>query len=56
GEGVLVPCQQGVSRSPSIITGYLIRNHTMSYANALASVNRKRACAQPNGEGAGSMW
>ncbi|KAJ7042302.1 protein-tyrosine phosphatase-like protein [Mycena alexandri] len=48
GEGVLVHCQQGVSRSPSIIIAYLIRNHGMSYADALAFVKRKRACAKPN--------
>ncbi|KAJ7474978.1 protein-tyrosine phosphatase-like protein [Mycena latifolia] len=48
GEGVLVHCQQGVSRSPSIVIAYLIRNHAMSYDAALAFVKRKRACAKPN--------
>ncbi|CAK5274415.1 unnamed protein product [Mycena citricolor] len=48
GEGVLVHCQQGVSRSPSIIIAYLIRNHGMSYDAALAHVKRRRACAKPN--------
>ncbi|KAJ7171324.1 protein-tyrosine phosphatase-like protein [Mycena filopes] len=48
GEGVLVHCQQGVSRSTSIIIAYLIRNHAMSYPAALAFVKRKRACAKPN--------
>ncbi|KAJ7143932.1 protein-tyrosine phosphatase-like protein [Mycena epipterygia] len=48
GEGVLVHCQQGVSRSPSIVIAYLIRNHGMSYDAALAFVKRKRACAKPN--------
>ncbi|KAF7378167.1 hypothetical protein MSAN_00241200 [Mycena sanguinolenta] len=48
GEGVLVHCQQGVSRSPSIVIAYLIRNHGMSYDAALAFVRRKRACAKPN--------
>ncbi|KAF8152103.1 protein-tyrosine phosphatase-like protein [Mycena galopus ATCC 62051] len=48
GEGVLVHCQQGISRSPSIIIAYLIRNHGMSYESALAFVKRKRACAKPN--------
>ncbi|KAK6971336.1 protein-tyrosine phosphatase-like protein [Favolaschia claudopus] len=42
GEGV------GVSRSPSIVIAYLIRNHGMSYEAALAFVKRKRACAKPN--------
>ncbi|KAJ7617370.1 protein-tyrosine phosphatase-like protein [Roridomyces roridus] len=48
GEGVLVHCQQGVSRSPSIVIAYLIRNHAMSYDAALSFVKRKRACAKPN--------
>ncbi|KAF7325072.1 hypothetical protein MKEN_00549900 [Mycena kentingensis (nom. inval.)] len=48
GEGVLVHCQQGVSRSPSIVIAYLIRNHAMSYESALAFVKRKRACVKPN--------
>ncbi|KAJ6483514.1 protein-tyrosine phosphatase-like protein [Mycena vitilis] len=48
GEGVLVHCQQGVSRSPSIVIAYLIRNHAMSYDAALAFVRRKRACIKPN--------
>ncbi|KAJ7266452.1 protein-tyrosine phosphatase-like protein [Mycena haematopus] len=48
GEGVLVHCQQGISRSPSIVIAYLIRNHGMSYDAALAFVRRKRACAKPN--------
>ncbi|KAJ6480419.1 protein-tyrosine phosphatase-like protein [Mycena sanguinolenta] len=48
GEGVLVHCQQGVSRSPSIVIAYLIRNHGMSYDAALAFVRRKRACVKPN--------
>ncbi|KAJ7087945.1 protein-tyrosine phosphatase-like protein [Mycena belliarum] len=48
GEGVLVHCQQGISRSPSIVIAYLIRNHAMSYDAALAFVKRKRACVKPN--------
>ncbi|KAJ6526769.1 protein-tyrosine phosphatase-like protein [Mycena capillaripes] len=48
GEGVLVHCQQGISRSPSIVIAYLIRNHGMSYDAALSFVKRKRACAKPN--------
>ncbi|KAJ7474995.1 protein-tyrosine phosphatase-like protein [Mycena latifolia] len=48
GKGVLVHCQQGVSRSPSIVIAYLIRNHAMYYDAALAFVKRKRACAKPD--------
>ncbi|KAJ7475009.1 protein-tyrosine phosphatase-like protein [Mycena latifolia] len=43
GEGVLVHCQQGASRSPSIV----IACHVLRRA-ALAFVKRKRACAKPN--------
>ncbi|KAJ7699776.1 protein-tyrosine phosphatase-like protein, partial [Mycena metata] len=48
GEGVLVHCQQGVSRSPSIIIVYLICNHAMSYADAVAFVRCRCACVKPN--------
>ncbi|KAJ7475014.1 protein-tyrosine phosphatase-like protein [Mycena latifolia] len=41
-------CADGVSRSPSIVLAYLIRNHAMSSDAALAFVKRKRACAKPN--------
>ncbi|KAF8073339.1 protein-tyrosine phosphatase-like protein [Lyophyllum atratum] len=48
GRGVLVHCQQGISRSPAIVIAYLIRNHGMSYDNAVALLKRKRACVKPN--------
>ncbi|KAJ7475033.1 hypothetical protein FB451DRAFT_1034649, partial [Mycena latifolia] len=41
-------CADGVSRLPSTVIAYLIRNHAMSYDAALAFVKRKRACAKPN--------
>ncbi|KAJ6526766.1 dual specificity phosphatase [Mycena capillaripes] len=47
-EGVLVHCQQGIPRSPSIVIAYLIRNHGLSYDVAVSFVKHKRACAKPN--------
>ncbi|TFK22005.1 phosphatases II [Coprinopsis marcescibilis] len=48
GRNVLVHCQQGVSRSASIVIAYLIRNHGMSFDNALTLLKHKRACVKPN--------
>jgi protein-tyrosine phosphatase len=48
GKNVLVHCQQGISRSPSIVIAYLIRNHGMSFDAAYSHVKRKRACMKPN--------
>jgi len=48
GKSVLVHCQQGVSRSASIVIAYLIRKNRWSYREAFAFVKGKRACVQPN--------
>ncbi|KAL0574178.1 hypothetical protein V5O48_007766 [Marasmius crinis-equi] len=48
GRGVLVHCQQGVSRSTAIVIAYLIRCKGMSYDEAFQMVLRKRPCAKPN--------
>ncbi|KAG7086182.1 hypothetical protein E1B28_002140 [Marasmius oreades] len=48
GRGVLVHCQQGVSRSTSIVIAYLIRYKLMSYDQAFEFVLKRRPCAQPN--------
>jgi hypothetical protein len=42
-----LPCQ-GISRSPSIVIAYLIRQHAMTYDDALALCKSTRACVKPN--------
>jgi protein-tyrosine phosphatase len=39
---------QGISRSAAVVIAYLIREHGMSYDQALAFVKAKRACIKPN--------
>jgi protein-tyrosine phosphatase len=39
---ILVHCQQGVSRSATVIIAYLIREHEMSVDSAIAFVRRSR--------------
>jgi len=48
GKNVLVHCQQGISRSASVVIAYLIKNHGMSYEFAFAFVKKYRACIEPN--------
>ncbi|KAF7359896.1 Phosphatases II [Mycena venus] len=48
GDNVLVHCQQGVSRSASIVIAYLIREHSMTYDTAFDLVKRQRQCIKPN--------
>ncbi|KAF7370086.1 Phosphatases II [Mycena sanguinolenta] len=48
GENVLVHCQQGVSRSASIVIAYLIREHSLSYDAAFDIVRQRRRCIKPN--------
>jgi len=42
GNGVLVHCQQGVSRSASIVLGYLVREWNHSFEEAMAHVKQRR--------------
>jgi len=48
GKNVLVHCQQGISRSASVVIAYLIKNHGMSYEFAFAFVKKYRPCIKPN--------
>jgi len=48
GDNVLVHCQQGVSRSASIVIAYLIRERSMTYDAAFDLLKRRRQCIKPN--------
>jgi len=43
-----VHCQEGKSRSVTIVAGYLMSRHKYSLDNALATITSKRRIAQPN--------
>ncbi|CAM9948196.1 unnamed protein product [Heterosigma akashiwo] len=45
---VLVHCNQGVSRSCSMVIGYLMKRQGMTYDEALAYVRERRPQANPN--------
>lgn len=47
-ERVLVHCNAGVSRSSSVIIGYLILNKFISFEEAYKTVKSKRQCIRPN--------
>ena len=48
GRGVLVHCMAGVSRSATIVIGYLMRYQNMDLKTAYQFVKRKRTCIGPN--------
>ncbi|KAE9602120.1 putative phosphoric monoester hydrolase [Lupinus albus] len=48
GEGVLVHCYAGKSRSVTIVVAYLMKTRGMSLSEALQHVKGKRAVAAPN--------
>ena len=48
GNGVLVHCMQGASRSVTIVAAYLIKYHNMSGEDALVFMKNKRSCVNPN--------
>eukprot|EP00906_Rhabdomonas_costata_P001546 RCo002556 len=48
GENVLVSCQMGISRSPTMVIVYLMLYHGMSFNDALAQLQSARPCVSPN--------
>jgi len=48
GRGVLVHCMAGVSRSATIVIGYLMKYQNMDLKTAYQFVKRKRTCIGPN--------
>ncbi|KAI9591081.1 dual specificity phosphatase [Syncephalis fuscata] len=48
GEGVLVHCQCGVSRSASLVLAYVMRNQSMPLHEAYAYVKERSAAISPN--------
>lgn len=47
-EKILVHCNAGISRSSTIIIGYLILNKNMSFEDAYKFVKLRRECIRPN--------
>lgn len=48
GGKVLVHCNAGVSRSTSVVIGYLMNHQNFTFLQALGLVKNKRPCVQPN--------
>lgn len=48
GRVVYVHCRNGVSRSVTVVTAYLMKSRGLSFPNALAEVKAKRDLARPN--------
>ncbi|GLC33037.1 hypothetical protein PLESTB_000377800 [Pleodorina starrii] len=48
GARVLVHCQAGVSRSPAVVAGWLMRSRGMSADAALGLLTSRRPCVDPN--------
>ncbi|KAH8092206.1 protein-tyrosine phosphatase-like protein, partial [Cristinia sonorae] len=45
---ILVHCSAAVSRSPTVVTAYLMKECGMTLKEALGAVVRKRAAVNPN--------
>jgi len=48
GGKVLVYCSDGMSRSPALVTAYLMETYGIDFKTALSQVQEKRFCVQPN--------
>jgi serine/threonine/tyrosine-interacting protein len=48
GGKVFVYCNNGISRSPSVVICYLMQHHALSYKDAFSNVMQKRFCINPN--------
>jgi len=48
GQGVLVHCQAGISRSASLVIAYLMRENKMTLREAFLLTKEKRPAVQPN--------
>jgi hypothetical protein len=53
--GIVVYCQRGVSRSPSVVISYLMRRQNLTFEQALEFVRRQRPQADPNAAFVGAL-